>query len=91
MTYAILVQQSFNTSQADTELLGYLLSCRARPVEIDHELKVLRREAITQTPRAPRVRRSDPHASVHCIVSTITRQDHSHLAELFQWLSGHFD
>ncbi len=50
--YAVLVQQSLDAAQADTELLSYLLGGGTRAVEIDHGLKILRREAITQTSRA---------------------------------------
>ncbi len=49
---AVLVQQALDASQADTELLGHVPSCDARPIKIDHGLKILGRETITQLPRA---------------------------------------
>jgi hypothetical protein len=45
--YAVLVQQAFDAAQADTEPLSYLTSGGARPIQIDHALKILRRETIT--------------------------------------------
>jgi hypothetical protein len=57
--HAVLVQQSLNAAQADTELLSHLPSGGARPVEIDHRLEILRRETITQTPCADHALRSD--------------------------------
>lgn len=35
------VEQARNAAQTDTELLSYLLSRRARPIEIDHGLEIL--------------------------------------------------
>jgi hypothetical protein len=45
--YAVLVQQAFDAAQADTEPLSYLTSGGARPIQIDHALKIIKREAIT--------------------------------------------
>lgn len=39
--YAMLMQQSFDAAQADTELLGYLPSGDDRPVQVDHRLETL--------------------------------------------------
>jgi len=47
--YAVLVQQPLDTAQADTVLLGYLLSSRAGPVQLDHGVEIPQRETITQT------------------------------------------
>jgi hypothetical protein len=48
--YVVLVEQPFHASQAETELLSDPLGCGTRPVEVDHLLKILRGEAITQPP-----------------------------------------
>lgn len=45
------MQQSLEATQADTELLSARLGCGARPVQLDHALKIFRGEAIRQTPR----------------------------------------
>jgi hypothetical protein len=49
--YVVLAEQPFDAAEADTELLSDLPGCGARPIEIDHGLKILRGEAITQPPR----------------------------------------
>jgi hypothetical protein len=71
-THGMLVQQSLDTAQAHSELLGYLPSCDARPVEIIYDLKILGRETITQTPRGGiHLRRGDLHTR-HCLTITTT-------------------
>jgi hypothetical protein len=47
--YAVLMQESGNAPHADAVLLGYLLGCGARPVEVDHGVKVVGGEAVTRT------------------------------------------
>jgi hypothetical protein len=49
----VRVKQSRNAAHADTEFLGYLLGCGARPVEVDHGLKICGGEAVTRTSPAP--------------------------------------
>jgi hypothetical protein len=80
--YAVLVQQSFDAAQADTELLSYRLGRGARPVQVDHRLEIPRGETITKTPRPDHALRS--HLGTRTIVLTAIQQDHSHLAELLQ-------
>jgi hypothetical protein len=59
--YVVLAEQPFDAAEADTELLSDLPGCGARPIEIDHGLKILRGEAITQPPRTDHTLDSDPH------------------------------
>jgi hypothetical protein len=82
VTYAVLVQQSFDTAQADTEPLGYLPSGGARPVEIDHGLKIFRREAITQAPGADHA--LPDRLCTRAALVAASRQDHCHFADLFE-------
>jgi hypothetical protein len=65
----MLTQHSLDAPQADTELLSHLLGRRARPLEIDHCLEIIRREAITQPSRANHVLRND--LGTRAIVLTI--------------------
>jgi hypothetical protein len=57
--YTVLAEQSPDAAKADTELLSHLPGGSARPVQIDHALKILKRETITQTPRADHTLRGD--------------------------------
>jgi hypothetical protein len=75
------MQQALDAPQADTELLSYRRGCGARPVEIDHYLKIIQREAVTQMPRADHALWSDPCTRV--VVLTAVWQDRSHHMELF--------
>jgi hypothetical protein len=80
--YAVLVQQSLDAAQTDTELFSYPSGRRARPVEIDHDLKILQGETITQPPRTDHTRGSDVRP--RAVVFAAIRQDRSYLAELFE-------
>jgi hypothetical protein len=54
----------------------------ARPVEIDHDLKIIRRETIAQAPRTNHVICGD--LRTRAVVWAVIRQDHSHFVEPFQ-------
>jgi hypothetical protein len=51
-TYAVLVLQSLDAAQADTELFSYLPSGGARPVKTDDGVKFLGEETVQRTPES---------------------------------------